>query len=157
MTRLIFAMQKDNNCSFEAPGRPSRYIWPSWIATWTGLTIWKIYHPVCFQIMQSLMHRRKTKVSTAWRQAQSGVDLVLITSQKAFYGRMDGNGFFKCAVTTLSPNLKNQWPLHPSVSQFPWTPCNKLKYLPIAAKANYHRQRSCPIPRLSGQLHLWVM
>ncbi|PPR01483.1 hypothetical protein CVT26_015106 [Gymnopilus dilepis] len=33
---------------------------------------------------------------------------------KTFYGRMDGNGFFKCAVTTLSPNLKNQWPLHPS-------------------------------------------
>jgi hypothetical protein len=28
---------------------------------------------------------------------------------------MDGDGFFKCAVTTLSPLLKNQWPLHPSV------------------------------------------
>ncbi|KAF8965236.1 S-adenosyl-L-methionine-dependent methyltransferase [Flammula alnicola] len=33
---------------------------------------------------------------------------------RTFYGRMDANGFFKCAVTQLSPMLKNQWPLHPS-------------------------------------------
>ncbi|KDR81704.1 hypothetical protein GALMADRAFT_239835 [Galerina marginata CBS 339.88] len=33
---------------------------------------------------------------------------------RTFYGRMDGNGYFKCAVTTLSPTLKNQWPVHPS-------------------------------------------
>ncbi|KAF9473771.1 S-adenosyl-L-methionine-dependent methyltransferase [Pholiota conissans] len=33
---------------------------------------------------------------------------------RVFYGRMDGNGFFKCIVTQLSPLLKNQWPLHPS-------------------------------------------
>ncbi|KAF8911019.1 S-adenosyl-L-methionine-dependent methyltransferase [Gymnopilus junonius] len=33
---------------------------------------------------------------------------------RTFYGRMDGDGHFKCAVTTLSPTLKNQWPVHPS-------------------------------------------
>ncbi|KIM49346.1 hypothetical protein M413DRAFT_15448 [Hebeloma cylindrosporum] len=36
------------------------------------------------------------------------------SKQNTFFGRMDGDGFFKCAVTTLSPLLKNQWPLHPS-------------------------------------------
>ncbi|KAF8201752.1 C5-DNA-methyltransferase [Pholiota molesta] len=34
--------------------------------------------------------------------------------KRVFYGRMDGDGFFKCIVTQLSPLLKNQWPLHPS-------------------------------------------
>ncbi|KAH9483930.1 DNA (cytosine-5)-methyltransferase 4 [Psilocybe cubensis] len=33
---------------------------------------------------------------------------------KIFYGRMDGNGHFKCAVTTLSPATKSQWPVHPT-------------------------------------------
>jgi len=36
------------------------------------------------------------------------------SKKNTFFGRMDGDGFFKCAVTTLSPLLKNQWPLHPS-------------------------------------------
>ena len=31
------------------------------------------------------------------------------------YGRMDPDGMFRCATTQLSPLLKNQWPLHPSV------------------------------------------
>jgi DNA (cytosine-5)-methyltransferase 1 len=34
------------------------------------------------------------------------------------YGRLDPDGYFKCAVTTLSPVVKNQWPLHPSVGRF---------------------------------------
>ncbi|KJA27122.1 hypothetical protein HYPSUDRAFT_212781 [Hypholoma sublateritium FD-334 SS-4] len=33
---------------------------------------------------------------------------------RILYGRMDPEGFFKCATTQLSPLLKNQWPLHPS-------------------------------------------
>jgi DNA (cytosine-5)-methyltransferase 1 len=32
------------------------------------------------------------------------------------YGRLDPIGYFRCAVTTLSPVVKNQWPLHPCVS-----------------------------------------
>lgn len=37
-------------------------------------------------------------------------------SLKVLYGRLDPNGHFRCAVTTLSPVVKNQWPLHPCVS-----------------------------------------
>lgn len=50
----------------------------------------------------------------------SGFVLTILTKVEwlAFYGRMDGNGHFKCAVTTLSPVLKNQWPVHPHVSWF---------------------------------------
>jgi hypothetical protein len=46
--------------------------------------------------------------------------LILSKSCLAFFGRMDGDAFFKCAVTTLSPLLKNQWPLHPSVGNLYW-------------------------------------
>ena len=28
---------------------------------------------------------------------------------------MDGDGLFKCAMTSLAPNLKRTWVLHPSV------------------------------------------
>lgn len=31
----------------------------------------------------------------------------------SFYGRMDGDGQFKCTMTRASPNLKNSWLLHP--------------------------------------------
>jgi len=34
--------------------------------------------------------------------------------KKSFYGRMDGNGHFKCAMTLVSPNIKQSWLLHPS-------------------------------------------
>jgi len=34
------------------------------------------------------------------------------------YGRLDRDAHFKCAVTTLSPVVKNQWPLHPWVCIF---------------------------------------
>ncbi|KAJ2935641.1 hypothetical protein H1R20_g1454, partial [Candolleomyces eurysporus] len=34
-------------------------------------------------------------------------------TNKAFYGRLDGDQFFKCAMTLMSPNLKETWPLHP--------------------------------------------
>jgi DNA (cytosine-5)-methyltransferase 1 len=37
-------------------------------------------------------------------------------SISVLYGRLDSEGYFKCAVTTLSPVAKNQWPLHPTVS-----------------------------------------
>ena len=29
---------------------------------------------------------------------------------------MDGNGPFKCAMTSLAPNLKRTWVIHPSVN-----------------------------------------
>jgi len=31
----------------------------------------------------------------------------------AFYGRLDGNSFFKCALTELHPRSKNSWAVHP--------------------------------------------
>lgn len=34
--------------------------------------------------------------------------------KKSFYGRMDGNGHFKCAMTLVAPNIKHSWLLHPS-------------------------------------------
>ncbi len=34
----------------------------------------------------------------------------------AFFGRLDGNGHFRTAMTQMSPNIKNTYPLHPSVS-----------------------------------------
>lgn len=33
----------------------------------------------------------------------------------AFYGRMDGDAQFKCAMTSVAPNIKNSWVIHPSV------------------------------------------
>ncbi|KAF4603394.1 hypothetical protein EYR38_003807 [Pleurotus pulmonarius] len=32
----------------------------------------------------------------------------------AFFGRLDGNGHFRTAMTQMSPNIKNTYPLHPS-------------------------------------------
>ncbi|KAF4614568.1 hypothetical protein D9613_003147 [Agrocybe pediades] len=37
-----------------------------------------------------------------------------IKKNRILYGRMDPKGHFRCLVTTLSPTLKNQWPLHPT-------------------------------------------
>ncbi|KAF5330887.1 hypothetical protein D9619_005458 [Psilocybe cf. subviscida] len=36
------------------------------------------------------------------------------TFKHVLYGRIDAHGFFKCQVTTLSPVLRNQYPLHPT-------------------------------------------
>lgn len=32
----------------------------------------------------------------------------------AFYGRLNGNSFFKCALTDLNPRSKNSWAVHPT-------------------------------------------
>ncbi|KAF9469258.1 hypothetical protein BDZ94DRAFT_1244081 [Collybia nuda] len=34
-------------------------------------------------------------------------------ASRSFYGRMDGNSHFKCAMTSVAPNIKNSWVLHP--------------------------------------------
>ncbi|KAG6916653.1 hypothetical protein DXG01_005939 [Tephrocybe rancida] len=36
------------------------------------------------------------------------------TSKYTFYGRLDGDEQFKCAMTSAAPNSKNSWLLHPS-------------------------------------------
>ncbi|RDB21087.1 DNA (cytosine-5)-methyltransferase 1A [Hypsizygus marmoreus] len=34
--------------------------------------------------------------------------------KKSFYGRMNGDSQFKCAMTTVAPNIKDTWPVHPT-------------------------------------------
>ena len=36
----------------------------------------------------------------------------------AYFGRMDGDKHFKCALTQVAPGLKSSWPLHPWVRVF---------------------------------------
>jgi hypothetical protein len=33
----------------------------------------------------------------------------------AYFGRMDGDRHFRCAMTQVAPGLKSSWPLHPWV------------------------------------------
>lgn len=36
----------------------------------------------------------------------------------AYFGRMDGDKHFRCALTQVAPGLKSSWPLHPWVRVF---------------------------------------
>ncbi|KNZ78480.1 DNA (cytosine-5)-methyltransferase 1B [Termitomyces sp. J132] len=40
-----------------------------------------------------------------------------IETSKSFYGRLDGDGQFKCTMTNAAPNSKESWLLHPHVEQ----------------------------------------
>lgn len=66
------------------------------------------------QIMQSQVRSNTIKVSSPI----SCIPSVLLNKPSTFlhivfYGRVGGNDYFKCAMTNMSPNLKQLWPLHP--------------------------------------------
>ncbi|KAJ3540965.1 hypothetical protein NMY22_g4087 [Coprinellus aureogranulatus] len=54
-------------------------------------------------------HHRDTPVSLWLDHAKPGGR----QTNKAFFGRVGGNKYFKCAMTNMAPNLKELWPLHP--------------------------------------------
>ena len=45
--------------------------------------------------------------------------------RSAYFGRIDGDKHFRCAMTQVAPGLKSSWPLHPSVREF------KILILPV--------------------------
>ncbi|TFK42486.1 S-adenosyl-L-methionine-dependent methyltransferase [Crucibulum laeve] len=49
-----------------------------------------------------------------WKLRPKSVQSGRAQDGRTFYGRLDGNSHFKCAMAQASPNLKQSWLLHPS-------------------------------------------
>ena len=65
--------------------------------------------------MRDLAHENPAFVSTT---SYIGFFYVYSTLYSAYFGRMDGDKYFRCAVTKVAPGLKSAWSLHPWVCVF---------------------------------------